>query len=84
MLRYGRAPLLIHHVLDAFAAKYITCSCFRVDGICTEMYSYKRCQKRPLFGREQTLSVFGLCIMRITFYCLFLFLLNCIFLYKVR
>ena len=33
MLRYGRTPLLIHHVLDAFAAKYITCSCFRVDGI---------------------------------------------------
>ena len=28
MLRYGRAPLLTHHVLDAFAAKYITCSCF--------------------------------------------------------
>ena len=33
MLQYGRTPLLIHRVLDAFAAKYITCICFRVDGM---------------------------------------------------
>ena len=60
MLRYGRTPLLIHHVLHAFAAKYITCSCFRVDGMHRNVLLQTMPETPLIWSRADALRVWTL------------------------
>ena len=49
--------LLIHHLLDAFADKHITCNCFCVNGMHRKVLSQTMPETYLIWTRADTLRV---------------------------